>query len=193
MQTAVNAATLTSDTMAAWEAYLEAAHSRMQERLEPGHRFLSIDETEERAEKIRGGEPFIFPFGRTPQKVPSGLIHDWVGIAFIPNAKISDVLSTVRDYEHYSEFYRPAVADSKVSKDNGPKDHFSMVLYIVDESLFCERVRRSTKWLFRASGGYMKQFLSLASLFLAIALHCSAGPCGPPLWRVTLLWDRAAA
>ncbi len=129
MQTAVNAATLTPDTMAAWEAYLQAAHSRMQERLEPERRFLSIDETGGRAEKIRGGEPFIFPFGRTPQKVPSGLIHDWVGIAFIPNAKISDVLSIVRDYEHYSEFYYPAVVRSKLSKDDGgPTDHFSMLL-----------------------------------------------------------------
>ncbi len=133
-QTVAGGATLRSDTLAAWEAYLQAAHSRMQERLKPGRRFLSIDETEARAERIREGEPFIFPFGRTPQKVPSGLIHDWVGIAFIPNANMTDVLSTVRDYEHYSEFYHPAVVNSKGSQNDGPEDRFSMLL--MNRSLF---------------------------------------------------------
>lgn len=105
----------------------------MQARLQPGRRFLSIDETEARAEKIRRGEPFIFPFGATPQKVHSGLIHDWVGIAFVPDAKVDDVLSTLRDYEHYSEFYHPAVVESKASQHDGPQDRFSLLL--VNKSL----------------------------------------------------------
>lgn len=121
-------ATLTAETVAAWTEYLHAAHLRMQARLSPGHAFLSIDEAEARAAEIRGGDPLIFPVGRTPEKVPAGLIHDWVGIAFIPNAKISDVLSTVRDYEHYSEFFRPIVLETKVAKRDGPKDQFRMLL-----------------------------------------------------------------
>jgi hypothetical protein len=39
--------------------------------------------------------------------VPSELIHDWIGAAFIPNATIDEVLSVCRDYEHYKDFYRP--------------------------------------------------------------------------------------
>ena len=127
-QSPIKAETLKSETLAAWEAYLETAHSRMHARLEPGQRFLSIDETDARAEKIRGGEPAVFPLGHTPQRVSSGLIHDWVGIAFIPKAKIGDVLATVRNYERYSEMYRPAVVESKASESDESVDRFSMLL-----------------------------------------------------------------
>ena len=119
---------LAPETVASWEEYVQTAHTRLQEHLLPGHPFLSIDEKPGMAEAVRRGEPVVFPFGRTPQKIPAGLIHDWIGIVFIPNAKLDDVLSTVRDYAHYSDFYAPAVMRSKALKSDGSKDRFSMVL-----------------------------------------------------------------
>jgi len=137
-QTPVSAATLTQGTLAAWEAYVQAARSRLEQSLQPGRRFLSIDEDKSLAAKIRAGEPVVLPSDRTPQRVPSGLIHDWEGIAFIPNAQIDDVLSVVRDYAHYTEFYHPGVLNCKVAGNsglpndgllnNGLKDRFSMLL-----------------------------------------------------------------
>jgi hypothetical protein len=125
---------LTPETVAAWEAYVRTVHARVQERLQPGRPFLSIDEEEGMAETIRRGEALVAPFGRTPQKVPAGLIHDWVGVGFIPNSKLDDVLSTVRDYAHYSDFYRPEVMASKALRSDGSKDRFSMLL--VNKSIF---------------------------------------------------------
>jgi hypothetical protein len=132
--TNAGATVLTPETVAAWETYVQTALTRLQEHLRPGHAFLSIDDKEGMTETVRGGEPIVFPFGRTPQKVPAGLIHDWVGITFVPNAKLDDVVSTVRDYAHYSDFYRPVVIKSGAVENDGSKDRFSMVL--MNKSIF---------------------------------------------------------
>jgi hypothetical protein len=60
--------------------------------------------------------------------VPSGLIHDWVGAAFIPNVSLKDVWAVVNDYARYKEFYQPTVIDSKALAASDDKDRFSMVL-----------------------------------------------------------------
>jgi hypothetical protein len=60
--------------------------------------------------------------------VPSGLIHDWIGAAFIPGARLEDVLSAARDYGHYKEFYKPNVIDSKSLGTAGACDKYSMLL-----------------------------------------------------------------
>jgi hypothetical protein len=128
LQNIADAASLRPETVSAWQAYVQGARFRMQERLQPGRRFLSVDEIEGMVDKLKGGEPFAFPLGRTPQKIPAGLIHDWQGIAFIPNVNIDDVLSTVRDYTHYTDFFHPTVMKSSVVNADGQKDRFSMLL-----------------------------------------------------------------
>jgi len=123
------AATLKPETKAAWDAYLQAASVAMQARLQPGAHFLWLDDEPERAEAIRTRGPYIAPVGRhIPKKVPSGLIHDWLGVGFIPNVKIEDILKIVRDYDRYKEVYRPGVIDSISHGTDGVKDLFSMRL-----------------------------------------------------------------
>lgn len=126
---AAHAATLKPETVKAWSAYVQAATGRMQTRLLPGQPFLSIDEDSERVAEVRGGQPYIAPAdNKNPKRVPGGLIHDWAGATFIPNANIDDVLATVRDYNEYRKFYHPVVIDSKGAASSGLDDHFSMVL-----------------------------------------------------------------
>jgi hypothetical protein len=123
------AATLKPETKAAWDAYLQAASVAMQARLQPGAHFLWLDDEPERVEAIRTKGPYIAPVGRhIPKKVPSGLIHDWLGVGFIPNVKIEDILKIVRDYDRYKDVYRPGVIDSISHGTDGVKDLFSMRL-----------------------------------------------------------------
>lgn len=46
------------------------------------------------------------------QPVPNGLIHDWIGAVFTPNATIEGLLSVVHDYSRYKDIYKPVVTDS---------------------------------------------------------------------------------
>jgi hypothetical protein len=125
----LSAATLTTETKQAWDAYLKTANAAMQARLDPGAHFLWLDDQPGRAEKIRTQGPYIEPVGpHIPKKVPSGLIHDWLGAGFLPNTKIEDVLRVVRDYDRYKEVYQPGVIDSISHGTNGVKDLFSLRL-----------------------------------------------------------------
>jgi hypothetical protein len=121
----ISAANLGADTKQAWDAYLQAATTAMQARLQPGAKFLWLDDQAGRTEHVRKKGPYILPVGdQIPKPIPSGLIHDWLGAGFVPNATIPDILKVVRDYDRYSEVYRPGVVDSKLISTDGPVDKF---------------------------------------------------------------------
>lgn len=123
------AATLKPETVEAWEDYLRTADARIRGRISPGAPFLWVDEIPSRASRVRNGRIVVSPAGpHIPMKISSGLIHDWIGAAFIPNATIRDVLPVLRDYGRYKEFYRPNVVDSRSVAKGESEDRFSMVL-----------------------------------------------------------------
>src|SRR5271165_2407625 len=105
-------AELKEETLKTWDAYVQTANSQMRDRLQ-GH-FLWVDEDPDRLRRVRAGKILVASVGgQNPKPVPSGLIHDWIGAAFIPGARLEDVLSAVRDYSHFKEFYKPTVVDSR--------------------------------------------------------------------------------
>jgi hypothetical protein len=54
------------------------------------------------------------------------MIHHWVGVVFIPGAKLEDVLGVLEDYDHQSTIYSPDVERSKIESHDG--DHFRVFL-----------------------------------------------------------------
>ena len=125
----VNAASLEPATLRAWEEYVASVHTRMEQRLSPDKTFLWVDEAPDRLARVRAGEIVVSPVDpESPRRVPSGLIHDWVGAVFIPSVSIKlDALAKVkRDYAHYKEFYQPTVIDSKTIAAGEAKDRFSI-------------------------------------------------------------------
>jgi hypothetical protein len=124
----LHASELQTDTLKAWDDYIRSAESRMQDRLNGRRPFLWADEASGRIARLRGGEILVTPLtGRGTQSVASGLIHDWIGAVFIPNATLEGLLAVVHDYGRYKEIYRPAVADSKVTACTEADQRFSMV------------------------------------------------------------------
>jgi len=105
-------AELKEQTLKTWDAYIQTVDSQMHGRLQGP--FLWVDEEPDRVTSVRAGKIVVSPVGKkVPKSVPSGLIHDWIGAVFVPNARLGDVLSAVRDYGHYKEFYKPTVVDAK--------------------------------------------------------------------------------
>jgi len=51
--------------------------------------------------------------------VPDGLVHHWLGLVFVPGARIDQALSLLQDYDRHAEIYRPAVARSKLLARDG--------------------------------------------------------------------------
>ncbi len=122
------AADLKPETVQQWEAYVKSVDARQLERL-AGRQSLLCGESADREAKLRSGAVVVTPGApHVPIKAPSGLIHDWLGAAFIPNASVEDVVPVVRDYDHYKEFYRPNVLDSRRVQSSESVDRFSMVI-----------------------------------------------------------------
>lgn len=128
------AAELKPETVRTWGEYVKGVTARTQEHLIPGNSFLSIDDSPAQTAKLRRGEILVDPAGpRIPLKIPFGLIHDWVGEAFIPGVTIPEVLRVVRDYGDYKSVYRPNVVESKRISTSEWEDRFSLL--IVNKSL----------------------------------------------------------
>lgn len=130
----VSAAELKPETLRAWNQVVHGVQDQMQLRLRSGP-FLWLDEQAGRSQSVRSGEILIAPIGtRSPAPVADGLIHHWVGAAFLPGVTLDDVFSVVRDYNHYKEFYRPIVVDSKPLPPSNTDDRFSML--VLNHALF---------------------------------------------------------
>jgi hypothetical protein len=130
---------LKPETLKAWEDYIQLAGSRMEARLEKGHSFLWADELPGGTRRLRQGDILVSPMaGHGTQSVPNGLIHHWIGAAFLPRATVENVLTTVHDYDRYREFYKPIVVESKFLGCIGATtQNFSMiwrrkVLFVTD-------------------------------------------------------------
>ena len=125
---ALSAGELKPETLRAWEDYLHTANSHMKQRLQSGAHFLWLDESPDRRRQVRSGEILAAPFDdQTPARVSSGLIHHWIGAAFIPNVTLGETLSVVRDYARYPDIY-PAVVASKPVSRQAMEDKFSVLM-----------------------------------------------------------------
>jgi hypothetical protein len=125
-------AELKQPTLDAWNQYLAAANASMAERTK-GH-FLWTDESPDRVRRVRAGEVMVAPMGRTPQAVQDGLIHHWIGVAFISGARMDDVIGVVRNYNRYTEFYKPSVIGAKTLSQKAAEDRFAVIMF--DKALF---------------------------------------------------------
>ena len=127
-------AKLHANTLEAFDRYVKLTEARNAEELKRGTNLLWIDElpATERAQayaalkrgevqmkklEIRGGKEIA---------CPGGIIHHWVGVVFIPGAKLDDVLGMLEDYDKHSIYYGPDVERSKIESRDG--DHFRVFL-----------------------------------------------------------------
>ena len=122
------AADLQPTTLRAWKAFLARGDVHLRDRVAGSRPFLWVDESRERADRIRRGEVLVGPLAANGvEGVPHGLIHDWIGAIFIPGAHINDLWSVVHDYDNYERTYKPVVASSKVVACTESHQEFEMV------------------------------------------------------------------
>lgn len=123
-----NADGLENETVIAWTAYIRAVDSRVQERLDGRKPFLWIDESAERRQQIMRGGILVEPVvAHGIQEVPNGLIHDWIGGMFIPNATLESMSAAALDYDRYKDFYKPLVVEAKLLACTATGQKFSVL------------------------------------------------------------------
>jgi hypothetical protein len=122
-------------TNAAFDRYVRLTDQRNDQELKSGKHLLWVDslgETERAkayAELKQGAvkmNKLETRDGGAEIAVPGGMIHHWVGLAFIPGAHVDDVLAILEDYDRQSVYYAPDVERSKIESRDG--DHFRVLL-----------------------------------------------------------------
>jgi hypothetical protein len=129
------AVALRPDTLAAFDNYVKLTEARNAAELQHGTNLLWIDglKDSERADAyaaVKGGEIKMKKLetleNRERIRCPGGMIHHWAGVAFIPGAKLQDVVRVLQDYDHHAQYYAPDVERSKIDSRDG--DHFVVFL-----------------------------------------------------------------
>lgn len=122
-------------TVEEFEHYVRASEARGNEELASKNNFLWIDGLAERDREqsyalLKRGQTVIQRFKGCGSpgcaKISGGLIHDWIGIVFVPGVSIAQALVTLQDYDRDRDYYRPQVARSKLLARSG--DRFRVFL-----------------------------------------------------------------
>jgi len=119
VQTA-NVVQLKPRTLQAFADYIHEAEAGMEPSLDGSSAFLWSDLNSERAQQVRQGQVIAQLWaGDGPVKLPNGLIHDWIGAVFVPDATLGQVLALVQNYDNHKNIYQPEVIDSKLISHDG--------------------------------------------------------------------------
>jgi hypothetical protein len=128
-------AKLRPETVAAFDRYEHLTEERNDTELKRGSALLWVDSLPESQRTVayaalKRSEVQIHQLNALdngkPIVCPGGLIHHWVGVVFIPGAKLDDVLGVLQDYDRQSTYYAPDVERSRIESHEG--DHFRVFL-----------------------------------------------------------------
>jgi hypothetical protein len=122
-------------TIDAFDRYVQLTDIRNNTEIKQGTHLLWVDGLSEDARSeayaaLKRGEVKITKLDTRDKGAaihcPDGLIHHWAGVAFIPGAKLHDVLAVMQDYENQFKYYAPDVERSKLESSEG--GHFRAFL-----------------------------------------------------------------
>jgi hypothetical protein len=134
MASTADAVQLKPETLRAFRKYSRDAETGMGESLHAAGTFLWTDLSPARAELVTRGKVVAeFWSGQGPVKAPNGLIHDWIGAAFVSGATVAGAVALVQDYNNHKSIYKPDVIDSTLISRHG--DDFKIRLRLLKKKV----------------------------------------------------------
>ena len=133
-----SAAELKQKTTTAFDKYVAATEKRFNDELRPGGKFLFIDglppdQMKSSYERLKKGEILVekqeTKADGVSADVPDGMVHHWVGLAFIPGASLAQVIAIAKDYDRRAELYKPEISASHLISHQGNEYKFFLRLY----------------------------------------------------------------
>ena len=126
-----SASELKPHTVKAFQHYEELTEARNRSELSTPGEFLAIDslpegQREEEISRLKSGQVYIRTLSTKENdrkiEIPDGLVHHWLAIGFIPNARLQRVIEVVQDYPHQAELFKPDVQRAELLNRDG--EHF---------------------------------------------------------------------
>lgn len=123
--------------LAAYDRYLAASETRMKAETARGV-FLYVDAlpVHDRARayaRLHRGEVLLKQMDTAGDErnfeAQQSLVHDWIGLVFIPDATLAQTMAVVQDYNNYQTIYKPGMRHSRLIGRDGDLFHVSLQLY----------------------------------------------------------------
>jgi len=192
----LSAAELQPGTVAAFDRYVRATEGQL--RAGP---FLRVDglgpaRRDEALALMRRGElsidaPKTLEAGREIE-VPGGMIHHWVGTAFVAGATIDQTLTILQDYDRHERIYAPVVAKSKSLSRDGDRFRFflrfamkrviTVVVNSEHEAIFTRASDRAEGWI------HSTRIAEVENANTPDERERPVGNDGGYLWRLNTYW-----
>lgn len=192
----LSAAELQPRTIAAFDRYVRATESQL--KAEP---FLRVDKlpAARRTEQLalmRRGELSIDVAktldGDQEIDAPGGMIHHWVGTAFIPGGTIDQTLMLLQGYDRHERIYAPVVARSKLLSHEGDRFRFflrfvmkkviTVVVNSEHEAVFTRGPDRAEGWI------HSTRIAEVENAGTPNESEKPVGQDGGYLWRLNTYW-----
>jgi hypothetical protein len=134
-RTPAESAELRPETIAAFDRYVSAAEARMAAERESASRFLWLSTQPEPVrqngfERLRRGDIVIERLTATDHgraiEIPGGLVHHWVGLAFLPGVSLERTLALLQDYDRHASIYAPRITRSTLRAHTGDVFRFHL-------------------------------------------------------------------
>jgi hypothetical protein len=121
----LEASELKPEALRAWDEYIRTVNLRVAKSAAGDSRFIWVDESQDMARRARQNEVLVTV--RDPQDVPQGMIHDLVGVVFVPNANLDQALNVIESYDRYREFFKPLMSKCAVVARDGNQVRVNVV------------------------------------------------------------------
>ena len=125
--------------------------------------------------------------------VPGGMIHHWVGTAFVPGATIDEALALLQNYDAHQRIYAPTVAASKLRSRDG--ERFTFFLRFIMKKVITVVVNSEHEAVFRrpsperAEGWiHSTRIAEVENAGLPTEREKPVGNDGGYLWRLNTYW-----
>jgi hypothetical protein len=133
----LDAADLQPQTAQSYQHYISLTQAQVDAELAPGTPYLWAERLPEPrraaalAELHAGGiviERLETLDNGNPISAPGGMIHHWIGTAFVPGATLAQTLAFMEDYDHKVEYFKPDIVRSKILKHEDD-DYFVLLRF----------------------------------------------------------------
>jgi hypothetical protein len=190
------AAELQPRTVAAFDRYVKATENQL--RMDP---FLRVDgwpaaRRQQALAQMRRGELAIDVVktleGGREIDAPGGLIHHWVGTAFVPGATIDQTLAILQNYNQHARIYTPTVGDSRLLSRDGERFRFflrfimkKVITVVVNsdhEAIFTRGADRAEGWI------HSTRIAEVEHPNTPSEREMPVGQDGGYLWRLNTYW-----
>lgn len=125
------------ETAAAFEHYVAATEARMDEDVRL-NQFLVVDrlpdsQRKDAYDQLQQGQIYIEELHTLEDRhaihIPSGLVHHWTGVIFIPKATLAEADAVLNDFKDEPEIYKPDIRKARLIEQNGSDSKIYLQFY----------------------------------------------------------------